>query len=99
MTNGRLNDVYTRPSPASELSKRASRIMRNSGTMVTIGGSMRVERIQKLIFEPHSPGQRKRANAYAAGVPSVSASSVEAAATRLELRRNRPNERTRNASR
>ena len=49
-TKGKLKAVYTMISPSRELSRPAPRSIRNSGTMVTIGGSMRVDRIQKPIF-------------------------------------------------
>ena len=63
------------------LSSCTSRIMRNSGTAVTIAGNIRVERIQRDSRRLSLNGNSKRASAYAASVPMTSAHAVDVTAT------------------
>ncbi len=77
---------------------QSARMIRNSGTAVTIAGNIRVERIQSASFRSRFHGSRNLASAYAAKVPITSAQIVDATATNRLLKRYCPNDRLIKAS-
>ena len=66
--------------------------------MVTIGGSMRVDRIQSPMRRSQPRGHSNRASPYAAGTPIANAARVDIEASSTEFRKYTANDPPPNAA-